>query len=634
MRLVRLIWRFLVGVKDALVLLFMLLFFGLLYAALAARPGASVPSGGALTLELAGVIVDQPSEQPPLSVLTSGSNLVREIRVRDVIQALDAAAKDSRIKAAVLDLDRFQGAGQANLQSIGEGLKRFRTAGKPIYAYAATYTDAGYYLASFASEIWMEPLGGALITGPGGTNIYFKGLLDKLAVNVEVFRVGTYKAAVEPFTRSGQSPEAKAASQALVDTLWSNWKDDVTRARPRAQIDAYVRDLPARAAAANGDMAKAAVAAGLVDKLGSRTDFARRVAGLVGQGPDKTSASWSSVPFADYAQSSRASLPSSGPGVGVVYVAGDIVDGEAGPGTAGGDTIAELIDKALTNKDIKALVLRIDSPGGSVMASERIRLALMEAKRRKLPIVASMGPVAASGGYWVATASDVIFAEPSTITGSIGVFAIIPSFEASLAKAGLAADGVKSTPWSGEPDVLRGLSPEVRQLLQLSVEDIYRRFVARVSVARKLPADKVDEIGQGRVWAGATARQIGLVDRFGGLDAAIAEAVRRAGFEPGKARTIYVEKQPSLPFQLIGDLIAQSAPVDGDASASARDPWRALTTSGRDALLRAFGDAQAIMGGASIQARCLECGAASPYRPVKAYGLLNRIDRLFAEGLK
>lgn len=622
MRLLRLVWRLLVGVKDALVLIFMLLFFGLLYAGLSERGGASVPSGGALTLDLDGVIVDQPSEQPPLALLSGGSDIVREIRTRDVVHAVDAAAIDSRIKALVLDLDRFQGAGHADLQTVGQALKRFRSGGKPIYSYASSYTDAGYYLASYANELWMAPLGGVLLTGPGGANIYFKGLLDKLAVDVEVFRVGTYKAAVEPFTRQDQSPEAKAAAQALVDAVWSSWKGDVTRARPRARIDSYLADLPALAAASGGDPARTAVSAGLVDRLGSRSDFARKVSQLVGRGADKTTASWSGIRLADYARLVRQNTPSSGAGVGVVYVSGDIVDGEAGPGTAGGDTIAGLIETALTDSSIKALVVRINSPGGSVTASERIRLALMEARRRNMPVIASMGSVAASGGYWVATSADTIYAEPSTITGSIGVFAIVPSFQNTLAKAGLNADGVKSTPYSGEPDLLRGLSPELKTLMQLSVEDIYRRFIARVAFARKLTPQRVDEIGQGRVWAGATARRLGLVDNFGGLDAAVTEAARRAGLDTKKPRVIYVEKQPSLPFQLLGDLLTEAAPISTTASS---DPWSGLIAASRNALMQAFMDAETIARGPAIQVRCLECGIAAPPRPVDGKSFLAQL---------
>lgn len=601
-------WRLLVAIKDALVLLFMLLFFGALYIALSGKPSASIPTGAALTLELNGIIVDQPSEQPPLALLSAGSAVVREIRVRDVVHAISHASTDSRIKALVLDLDGFQGAGLADLQSIGSALKSFRSDGKPIYAYATSYTDHGYYLAAYANEIWMAPLGGVLLTGPGGAHLYFKGLIDKLAVDVDVFRVGTFKSAVEPFTRTDQSPEARAAAQALVDNLWARWREDVVKARPRAQINEYIAELPERAAATNGDMAKTALASGLVDQVNNRAQFAAKVARLVGPSPNKSPSSWASVDLSQYVAATRGSLPSTGPAVGVVYVSGEIVDGEAGAGTAGGQTISALIEQALTDRNIKALVVRVDSPGGSVMASEQIRLALMEARRKQIPVIASMGSVAASGGYWISTAAEKIYAEPSTITGSIGVFAIVPSFKQTLEKAGLNADGVKSTPYSGEPDLLRGLSPEVKQLMQLSVEDVYRRFVGRVAVARKLTPVRVDEIGQGRVWSGSTAQQLGLVDEAGGLDAAISEAARRAGLNADKPRVIYVEKQQSLPFMLLSEMLVDTTPIETPYG-SASDPWSLMVRTSQNNALRALGDAQAIATGPAIQARCLECGA-------------------------
>ena len=605
MNVLRAIWRFLVGVKDALALLFLLLFFGLLYAALSARPVFMVPSGSALTLDLNGTIVDQPAEQSPLAMLAGESGLVHEIRLRDVVRSINAAATDSRIKALVLDLDSFMGAGPAHLQTVGEALREFRAAGKPIYSFATAYTDDGYYLASFANEIWSDPLGGVLLTGPGGNGLYFKGLLDKLSVTIELFKVGTYKAAVEPFTRTDQSPEAEEAAQALADTIWQIWLSDVSRARDRARVASYIANLPARMRAANGDLARAGVNAGLIDHLGHRSDFARRIAGLVGAGPSGRDDEWNAAYFADYAAASAHNLTSRGPSVGVVYVAGEIVDGEALPGTAGGDTIADLVNDALTNDNIKALVVRVDSPGGSVMASEQIRSALMNAKRRNLPVIVSMGALAASGGYWVSTVADTIFAEPATITGSIGVFAIVPTFENTLGKIGLSADGVKTTPYSGQPDLLTGLTPDTRALLQLSVENIYGRFLGLVARARKMTPARVDVVGQGRVWAGATARQLGLVDRFGSLDDAIAEAARRANIPAGKPHVIYIEKTPSLPFQLLSQFVEES---EGQQQQQARDPWGMLASRDRQTLLRAVTDASAIASGPALQARCLECG--------------------------
>ena len=619
------LWRLLMWIKDALVLILLLLFFGGLYALLSARPMASIPSGGALELALNGSIVDQPTEQPPLSMLSGSGDGPREIRLRDLIRAIRYATTDSRVKAITLDLDRFQGAGQADLQSVGAALTSFKAAGKPIYAYATAYTDDGYYLAARATEAWVNPMGGVLLTGPGGSQLYYKGLLDKLAVDVNIFRVGTYKAAVEPFTRADQSPEAKLAAQALVDSLWASWRGDVTKSRPRANIAGWTSALGEQLHATNGNIPRAAQAAGLIDQIGSKAEFGRRVAKLVGPDSDRKPGGYRKIEMASYVRAAQSAMPGSGDAVGILYVSGEIVDGTAGPGVAAGDSIAARLEKALARNDIKALVVRVNSPGGSVMASERIRAAVAEAKAKRLPVVVSMGNVAASGGYWVSSAADAIYAQPSTITGSIGVFAIVPSFQNTLAKAGLSADGVKSTPLSGEPDVLRGLSPEVASLLQLSVEDIYRRFTGIVARSRHLTPARVDEIGQGRVWAGETARRIGLVDQFGGLDAAIADAAHRARLDPAKVRQIDVEVQPFLPFQLLRDFGA------GGQEAVA-DPWAGVAAAGRAQLLAAIADAHAILGGPVMQARCLECGSAQALPlPADSHSLMRQLLKLVIE---
>ena len=451
-----------------------------------------------------------------------------------------------------------------------------------------------------------QPLGGVLLTGPGGPNLYFKAALDKLDVDVNVFRVGTYKSAVEPYTRSAASPEAKAAEQALVDSLWKTYAGDVAAARHGADVNAFLADLPARVSGAGGDFATTALKAGLVDRIGTRAEFGRAIAHIVGDGTDNRPGSFNAVKLRSYRDATRKG--GSGKAIGIVYVAGTIVDGDAPLGSAGGDTIAAQIDKAVANDDIKALVVRIDSPGGSVLASERIRGALAEARTKGLPIVASFGPVAASGGYWVATAADEIVAQPSTITGSIGVFAVIPTFNRSLKALGIGTDGVKSTPYSGDPDVIRGLTPETRVILQDSVEDIYRRFTGLVAKARQLPIARVDEIGQGRVWAGNTAVDLKLVDRLGGLDTAIAAAARRAKL-PADTRTVDVEKSAPLLGQLVASLFGAGGD-DDDAQAfasAARDPFARATQLSRLRILAAVGEAQAVAGGATIQAHCLGC---------------------------
>ncbi len=616
MTFARTAWRVLVGIKDLLVLLLLLLFFVLLWAALNSRTALTVPSGGALVLNLDGAVVDQGSERTPFQ-LASGSDIGGQRQARDIIRAIDLAARDDRIKAIVLDLDTFVGAGEANLQSIGAALRKFRKTGKPVQAYATAYTDNGYYLAAQADKVWMNPLGAVLLTGPGGANLYFKTILDKYGVDINVFRVGTYKAAVEPFTRSSSSPEAKAAEQALVDSLWKTYVGDVKAARPAADVAGYVAQLPQRLGAARGDQAQAALDARLIDTIGTRRDFDAAMVKLVGEGDQRSFGTYTGLTLDRYLAAQSSLLPKSGDAVGVVYVTGNIVDGEAPRGTAGGTTIARAIARAVAdNDDIKALVVRVDSGGGSVLASEEIRQALMDAKSQGLPIVASFGPVAASGGYWVATAADEIIAQPSTITGSIGVFAIIPSFNRTLAEFGIGADGVKSTPYSGEPDIVRGIAPETKVVLQMGVEDIYRRFTGLVAAARKLPVAEVDRIGQGRVWAGDTALQLKLVDSMGGLDAAVAAAAKRAGIK-GDVRTIDIERSES---PLIGILESFAGPGD-EQDQVARDPWAKIAAGSRLQLLAALGDLKAMAGGPTMQAACLECsGLGSPRTATAAQG--------------
>jgi protease-4 len=613
-------WRFLVGIKDALALLFLLLLFAALWAATRTST-LSVPDGSALVLDLDGVIVDQATERSPFAMLSGSADMIPEVEARDVIDAVDRAAADDRIKSIVLRLDGFYGSGMANLQSIGGALKAFKATGKPIYAYSTAYLDDGYYLAAHANESWLNPLGAVLLTGPGGSNLYFRNALDKLGVEVSVFRVGTYKSAVEPFTRSEPSDESRAANQALVDTQWDIWTTDVQAARPRVKVDAIVSSLPARIKAAGGNFSQQAVRDGLVDRIGTYVDLGTQMAKRVGEGDQDRPGAFNQIGFRDYLDASTSRRPTSGPAVGIVYVAGEIVDGEAPRGTAGGDTLADLIAEATANDDIKALVVRVDSPGGSVPASEKVRQALVDAKVDGLPVVASFGPVAASGGYWIATAADEIFAQPSTITGSIGVFAIIPTFEKTLEKLGVNAEGVRSTPYSGEPDVLQGITPDVRALLQASVEDIYRRFLTLVSQTRKLPVARVDQIAQGRVWAGGTAHQLKLVDRLGGLDAAVAAAAKRAGIT-GSPRTIDIEPTPSFPFQLLEQFAGPRQEEQPPADAVGK-----LIRTGQLRALSAVSEAAQVADGPAMQARCLGCAGLAP-RPAALAGARERLGVL------
>jgi protease-4 len=617
-------WRLLVGVKDGLVLVFMLLFFGGLYAALSASPYKDSASRGALRLDLAGAIVEQPSEPDPFAALGGGA-ITREYRLAELIHALDTAATDDRIRAVALDLDVFTGGGQTALTDVGEALDRVRRANKRVVAYATGYSDDSYQLAAHADEIWLDPLGAVLIAGPGGTNLYYAGLMERLGITANVYRVGAFKSAVEPFTRSDMSPEARENAQALVDSLWSSWRQDVARARPRARINAYVAQPARFIEAAGGDMARAALNAGLVDHVGDRTRFGQRMAELAGADDEDVPGSYKAVRYAAWVDQHPASH--SGGRIGVLTVAGTIVDGRAGPGTAGGETIARNLERGLESGDLRALVVRVDSPGGSVLASERIRRAILTARARGLPVVISMGSVAASGGYWIATAGDMIFAEPSTITGSIGVFGILPSFEGTLRRIGVGADGVRTTPLSGEPDLLRGPGPEADRLLQMGVESAYRRFIALVARARHISPARVHEIAQGRVWDGGTARQLGLVDRFGSLDDAIAEAARRAEIDPGDARPVFLEKAPDAFTRFFADL------ARGDDDDAARDAFARLAHRPEEMIERAIHDARSLLSGAAIQARCLECPATAPTPRVRTPdGLWARLAALVWRG--
>lgn len=611
MRFVRAVWKLLVGIKDALVLLFMLMFFGLLYVGLSAKPAAI--GDGVLAMDLDGILVEQASRPDPFATLAGAGNITREFELRDLIAALDAAKDDRRVKAIALDLDGFIGGGQPAIAALGEKIREVKK-DKPVIAFATGYTSDRYQIAAHASEIWMPAMGILAVAGPGGNNLYFKGLLDKLGVTANVYRVGTYKAAVEPFTRNDMSPEARQNAQALADALLETWREDVARGRPAAApgLARFLADPIAVTQAANGDIAKAALDLKLVDRIGERRNYEERLAELGGKDDDGPLV-YKRIKLAAYEE--QAVDPSAGP-IGVVTIAGEIVDGKAGPGRAGGETIVREIEQGLAENDIKALVVRIESPGGSAMASEHIRQALLAAKAKKIPVVVSMGNVAASGGYWVATPGDYIFAEPSTITGSIGVFGVLPSFEGSLAKLGLGADGIKTTPLSGEPDLLKGPSPEADAIIQAGVEQVYRKFLTIVAQSRrKSPAD-IDRIAQGRVWDGGTARQLGLVDGFGGMDEAIAKAAELAKLSDDERGLTYLEKEPSFTDTLIEAFAAQDEAEDIPADALA-----SLAPAPEGLLARAIAEVRSILNGPTIQVRCLDCP------PVVAAPVLSDEDR-------
>ncbi|WP_324696207.1 signal peptide peptidase SppA [Novosphingobium aerophilum] len=626
MTFARKIWKLLVGVKDALALIFLLLFFALLYAALTARPSAGKIENGALLLELDGNIVEEKSNIDPLKLLMSTEAPAGEYQARDIERALALAATDSRIKVVVLDLSRFLGGGMVHIEEIGKSLDAVRKAGKPVLAFANAYADDGVQLAAHASEVWVDPMGGAFVAGPGGNHLYFKGLIDRFKVNAHVYRAGTYKSFVEPYIRSDMSPAAREAYQDIYGALWSGYKADIARARPQARLDQMTGDPIAWAKASGGDFAQGAKASGLVDRIGDRTEFENRVAEIAGKDEN------GDLPYkATRLQPWLAANPEKGEGakIGVVTIAGEIVDGDAGPGQAGGDRIADLLDDNI-DEGFKALVVRVDSPGGSAMAAERIRRAIERYKARKIPIVVSMGNMAASGGYWVATPGQQIFAQPETITGSIGVFAVVTSFEKTLADYGVTSDGVTTTPLSGQPDVFAGFTPEVEGMLQASIESTYRKFVGLSAAARKTTPEKLDAIAQGRVWPGEEARRIGLVDKIGNLDAALAEAARLGGVGNGKFQAVYLKGEEDSITRFVNGLT--SKPQQARLGGMGAYDFASLVSLRRDQQAdRAMQQLTAMLSTRGAQAYCLECpvvtGSAQP-RGAKAISLLETFSRL------
>jgi len=602
------VWRLLVGIKDALVLVFLLLFFGALFAVLSMRPSVDAVRDGALLLALDGTVVEEVAPVDPFSLLLSSAAPTRQYAARDLVQAIDAAAGDERIKLIALDMTTFLGGGQVHMQAIGDALDRFRAAGKPVLAYAVAYSDDSVLLASHASEVWVDPMGGAALTGPGGQQLYYAGLLERLKINARVYRVGTYKSAVEPYLLTGMSPEARENAQALYGALWGQWQEEVKAARPKADIARATQDVVGWLEANGGDTARAALAAGLVDKAGTRVEWGERVAQLAGADElDPAPGAFAHTALDPWLaevrpDSSMRSLGEAG-AIGVITVAGEISDGDAGPGEAGAQRIVRLLDEALDD-DLAALVVRVDSPGGTVTGSEAIRRAILRHKAKGIPIAVSMGNVAASGGYWISTPADRIFAEPSTATGSIGIFAVLPTFEDALAEWGVTSDGVQTTPLSGQPDLFAGLTPEADAILQATVASGYERFLGLVAGSRGISRERADALGQGRVWDGGTARQLGLVDQFGGLDEALAWAAGQAKLADGAWQPVFLGEDQPLYSPL---LLQMMQPADSVGTGS--DLFALFARNERGRAAQALRDFEGLLEVRGVQARCLECPA-------------------------
>ncbi len=498
----------------------------------------------ALVINLQGDIVEEYTIGPREAAVAEAFGERRfETRLRDILSAIDAAAKDAQITRAVLVLDEMGGAGAATLREIGSALERFKASGKPVYAWGEGYSQAQYYLASHANEVYLHPAGALLVRGLDGTRGYYKALLDKLGVKVNAFQAGRYKSFSEPFTRTGATPEAREADRMLLDGLWGTWTDDVERVRKLepGTVNSVIADLPQRLAAAEGDIARLAANERLVDGLRTRDQFREQL--LKGGAPRSLDdeETFRQVSLYSYVRTRRQPILSDA--IGVIVAQGEIIGGDARQGRVGARTMAELIQRARQDDSIKALVLRIDSPGGLVQASEIIREQLDLTRAAGKPVVASMGDVAASGGYWIAMGADEVVADPATITGSIGVFGLVPTFEGTMEKIGVNVDGVSTTWLAGALDLRRPLDKRLAQSLELVVNSNYREFIGLVAERRNTTPEKINEVAQGRVWTGAQAKERGLVDTLGGIDVAIKSAAQRADL--GKSyRLEYIEPEP------------------------------------------------------------------------------------------
>ena len=507
-----------------------------------AGPGrVKVSEGSALLLDPGGAIVEQASGQDPISLLTGGS--FRETQLADILAAIDKARNDDRVASVVLDTSNLGYVAPAQLEVIGDALETFRASGKSIVAKSYYYDRDQYYLASFADEVAMHPMGEVMLNGYGAFRYYYGGLAEKLKVNVHVFRVGTYKAFVEPYTRIDMSDAAKLANQEMVDQLWARFVARVAANRglePTA-VAAYADRFDELLHDASGDTARLALDYGLVDALLDEEAMAERLGELTGGGD-----SFVHVALSDYVD--PVLPPLFGKTVAVVPLSGTILMGKQPRGYIGADTAAGLLRDAREDASVGAVVLRIDSGGGSAFASELIREAVARVQDQGKPVVASMAGTAASGGYWIAATADEIWAAPTTVTGSIGIFAIVPTFEDTMERVGVTRDGVGTGPFVGALDPLGGVGDAMARALQANIDHGYRRFINLVAEGRDLAPEDVEAVAQGRVWLGEQALEHGLVDKLGHLEDAIARAAELAGLDTYQVRHM---EEPLSPQEIL-----------------------------------------------------------------------------------
>jgi len=522
----------------------------------------TVPNKTALVLNLVGDIVEQKHEISPVDAFLSEALNEKEdnpeVLIADLIDVICQAKQDDRVEVLVLQLQGLSGAGLSKLQDIGIALEDFKTSGKQIIALGDQFSQDQYYLASFADNIWLNPEGFMLLDGYGRYQLYFKSALEKLGINQHIFRVGTYKSAVEPFIRDDMSEAAKTSNKAWLSDLWQIYKQDVAKQRGFSvdNFDDSLSDLLTKFTNANSSFAEYALENKWVDHLKTREEMRNELISLVGK--NKKGDSYNYIVYKDYlsATSVKKKRNKDTDKVAVIIAKGTILNGNQKPGTIGGDSTAKLLRKARFNDQVKAVVLRVDSPGGSAYASEIIRQEVELLKAAGKPVVASMGTYAASGGYWISAPADKIYAAESTITGSIGIFGMMMTFEDTLSKIGIHSDGVGTTDISSFGPT-QPLSEGMSELFQLNINKGYLNFITLVAENRNMTTEEVDAVAQGRVWSGAKAKELGLVDELGNLTDAVIAAAELA--EIKDYDTLLIEKEPSSKNQLLQKIIGQAS---------------------------------------------------------------------------
>lgn len=531
-------WRLLNFVREFILNLFLVVLILIcagIYFQFSSSSTPAEPQKGALIVDLSGVVVDKPSVSNKLSkigrqLLGSSSDKLKENSLFDVVDAIRQAKGDANITGMVLDLRDFAGADQPSLQYIGKALREFRDSGKQIYATGDSYSQAQYYLASFANKIYLSPQGTVDLHGFATNGLYYKSLLDKLKVSSHVFRVGTYKSAVEPFLRDDMSPAARDADSRWIGELWQNYLNTVSANRQITpeQLFPGAQGVLDGLQKVGGDTAVYAKDSKLVDELASRSLVDQQLTKIFGW--DKQAKDYKGTSIYDYQVKDNGSTDGN---IAVIMANGAIMDGDETAGSVGGDTTAMEIREARLDPKIKAIVFRVNSPGGSVTASETIREELAAAKEAGKPVVVSMGGMAASGGYWISTPANYIIASPSTLTGSIGIFGVINTVENTLDSIGVHTDGVSTSPLA-DISTTKALPPEVQQMMQMSIENGYKNFLGLVAHSRNKTPEQIDQIAQGHVWTGTDAKANGLVDAMGDFDDAVAKAAELAKLKDAK----------------------------------------------------------------------------------------------------